>query len=870
MSGDDLPGAIDDAETAGGYPSICICLEGMESADCSAAVSQFINREPQWKDTFKNAQDGEQDSIEEIRAFLTDDLACKGETAEELPDVCTCLVDTDDPKCQSGVVEVLSDRPDLGESFAAAASGSTQAQAYLAGILLQDYGCSFGNRKLLKQRNANRETYSDEDSNEDLCSCLSNPSDDKCLRGGEAFIVSNPKYAEAFTAAANGDQSAISKIAGVLLNICSNQRDAREVKKKLNFVPETNSNGHEKTLSSELQDNLKQAEDVGNAAKETEVSLSSQGSFSAEPFTSRNEVETDSQARSVLHSWEKAWQKDINKKVQSYKFIDVKWAASSSLDDTAREAGKAQAPLLGIGYILVLAYVMLFFTFDRSGSKIHIKTTPPGPCIAMLGFFSILSGMIATFGIIGFLSLTPIKASSITVQIVPLLMVGLGINDFFVLARSVKSVVESMSKGSCIEIMEAAMASGGTSVTLSSASNAAAFALGALSPIPAVQWFSIHMMIGVIVAYFVSMTVIPCLLAWATQRWVNGQSDPFLSLCTNAQKGMVTYAEREEEEAAPDTPMSNAMHQRLADKPPAHAARKPPCTAAFMMSIIGVYLGLLGISIWGITCLDQGLNPSQAVPKDGQLYKYLKPSEKYFQSYPIYIVFRDGQNFSDSSVFEAARKAEFQFVVDGYKVDTSSKVTSWMEYYIQYVEGKMCANEICMNEVEWVWDGFSAEEFGDKDICKGLQDPAECGEACMDHCPQGPSGSSFRCQLSPDKKSCYCPWRPIMKPHLFYQNPKGYDSKIPSFWADFLVNTTGGAVARSLVALDPLTVTPENPFGEALASRSLAFVKDVPDVEQKLQHLKRGRKILDKSSVKVFPFDYTVSVSLVTISSSSL
>lgn len=792
VSDDASPDPSSSENTTDEYPSVCVCLDDIGSAECSTAAARFTTEEPEWKRTFLRAQKGNEDSIEDVRTLLREDLSCGEDGTEQGADVCTCLLDTDDPLCQKGVVEVLADRPDLAQSFADAASGSAQAQAYLAGILLEDYDCSFGKRKLLDHRDS-----------------------------GE---VSNTKGSE-------GDD------------------------------PENTKGIQRSPSSSEDHSNLSRSVSLENTVTEAEVPLVPEISYSAEASTSRVGIQTKKEAKALLHNWEQAWQREISNKVQPYKYIDVQWAASSSLDDTARQAGKAQGPLLGIGYILVLAYVVLFFTFDCNGSKIQIKSTPPGPLIAMLGFFSILTGMLATFGIIGLLSLSSIKASSITVQIVPLLMVGLGINDFFVLARSVSSAAELMPKSCCIDIMEAAMASGGISVTLSSASNAAAFALGALSPIPAVQWFSIHMMIGVVVAYFVSMTVIPCLLAWATQRWVDGLPDPLLTFSTRAREGIITFAEREEEEP-PNTPMSNAMHVKLADSPPVHATGKPPCTVAYTMTILGLFLGMLGISIWGITCLGQGLNPSEAVPKDGDLYKYLKPSEKYFQSYPIYVVFRAGQNFSDPAVFEAAREAEFQFVVNGYKVDTTAKVTSWMEYYLQYVEGKMCANEVCLSEVEWIQDGFAAEQFGEKDICKGLQTPAECPDACANHCPQALTGSQFACQLSTDQRSCYCPWRPKMKPYLFYRNPMGFNSSIQSFWADFLANTTGGAVSKSLMAFDGSTVTPENNFGEVLASRSLAFVKDVPDVQQKLQHLKRGREILDKSAVKVFPFDYTVSIFL--------
>lgn len=68
-----------------------------------------------------------------------------------------------------------------------------------------------------------------------------------------------------------------------------------------------------------------------------------------------------------------------------------------------------------------------------------------GPFIAIVGYVCVLLSVAATFGIIGILSLSPMKTSPITLQIVPLLMVGLGVNDFFVIASYMKSSVLNQS-----------------------------------------------------------------------------------------------------------------------------------------------------------------------------------------------------------------------------------------------------------------------------------------------------------------------------------------------------------------------------------------------------------------------------------------
>ncbi|GMH38537.1 hypothetical protein BSKO_06421 [Bryopsis sp. KO-2023] len=729
---------------------VCVCLIDNEDPGCATAAIELITNEPQWRESFVSAQTGNASAITEVTRILTEEVGCweGDDTAEqekdanksETPDVCACLVDTEDPKCLSGAASTISERPDLLEPFSAASKGDTEAQAFLAGILINDLKCSVGRRRL--------QGYSP-------------VSED----GGDVEVIYKPR---------------------VLIE--------------------------------------------------------------------RNGVRTEKQARELLHGWEKAWQRAVDKKVKRYNHITVSWIASSTLDDTTEEAGKAQGPLLLLGYVLVLLYVILFFAFDRQGCKLRVASSPPGPFLGMLGFFSIILGVFSTFGIIGMLSFTSIKASAITVQIVPLLMVGLGINDFFVLASSLKSACDVHPSGPLQEIMKETMACGGTSVTLSSAANAAAFALGALSPIPAVMWFSMHMLIGVIMAYVVSMTIIPCILAWGAQRWIAGQGCSVFCCFPTGN----TAADSGGEPKAPKTVDTPPAGPKLADRPPPQAPGESGCSRVYNAFILLLSAGLIGISIWGITQFDQGLNPSQAVPKGSQLYRFLKPNEEHFQSFPVYVVFKNGQDFSDTEVFQAARKAEMDFVIDGYKTDIRSKVTSWMEYYTQYVEAKVCANAVCLNEVEWIWDEFFSRDFGQNDICQRLDDPAKCPAACADYCPQGAVDSPHRCQLSSDERSCFCPWRPKLKKELFYETPADFDGSISSFWVDFLTNTTTGAVAQSLIRFDGSSATERNGVGEVEAFRTLAFVEDVPSVQEKLRHLKKGREVIDKESIDAFPFDYTV------------
>lgn len=138
-------------------------------------------------------------------------------------------------------------------------------------------------------------------------------------------------------------------------------------------------------------------------------------------------------------------------------------------------------------------------------------------------------------------------------------------------------------------------------------------------------------------------------------------------------------------------------------------------------------------------------------------------------------------------------------------MDKYYRATSWVNYYAEYVESKFCSNTICMDQVEWFWDGFFSEEYGTEDVCKGLAGGKKaCKQACSQRCPQGPVGSKFRCNLANKGKSCFCPYRPKLKEDFFFESPEGYSGS-PSYWSDFMTNSTGGSISKNLIVFDEST-----------------------------------------------------------------
>lgn len=74
------------------------------------------------------------------------------------------------------------------------------------------------------------------------------------------------------------------------------------------------------------------------------------------------------------------------------------------------------------------------------------------------------------------------------VQVQPFLLLGIGVDDIFVIVRSVEEVNKAHPRLPVPERIRKALNIGGMSITVTSVTNAIAFMFGSLTAIPAVQW----------------------------------------------------------------------------------------------------------------------------------------------------------------------------------------------------------------------------------------------------------------------------------------------------------------------------------------------------------------------------------------------
>ena len=152
---------------------------------------------------------------------------------------------------------------------------------------------------------------------------------------------------------------------------------------------------------------------------------------------------------------------------------------------------------------------------------LFLGTCNPVLCRSMLTIFGILTIFLSLITGLGIVYLVGFKKDQIH-DVLPFLMLGIGIDDMFVVCNSLDQIPLNLSAR---ERLEKAMQFAGPSITISSITNAMAFLSGAMSSLPALQSFCIACCSCVVMLYLTVITVFLPLVYWDTIRVEKKQKD---------------------------------------------------------------------------------------------------------------------------------------------------------------------------------------------------------------------------------------------------------------------------------------------------------------------------------------------------------
>ncbi|CAN8075691.1 unnamed protein product [Agarophyton chilense] len=179
-----------------------------------------------------------------------------------------------------------------------------------------------------------------------------------------------------------------------------------------------------------------------------------------------------------------------------------------SQEESLSQALNGDLPLLSAGFVLLAIYV-IFFLGDFHVVRSHMWLAV-GALITTGLALGVCFGLSSAFGMF----YGPVH------QILPLLLIGIGIDDCFHVTRAYDDI--NLRPGSSEKPVRMrialALSAAGTAITVTSFTNVVVFLLSAISRLPALRFFALWAAIGIFFAWVFSITFFAALLTLDARR----------------------------------------------------------------------------------------------------------------------------------------------------------------------------------------------------------------------------------------------------------------------------------------------------------------------------------------------------------------
>ncbi|PNY04985.1 niemann-pick C1-like protein, partial [Trifolium pratense] len=244
----------------------------------------------------------------------------------------------------------------------------------------------------------------------------------------------------------------------------------------------------------------------------------------------------------------------------------------------------------------------------------------------LLGLSGVLLVMLSVLGSVGFFSALGIKSTLIIMEVIPFLVLAVGVDNMCIIVDAVKRQPSDLP---IEEQISNALGEVGPSITLASLSEILAFAVGSFVSMPACRVFSMIAALAVLLDFILQITAFVALVTLDSVRAKDNRIDCFPCIKLNRYSLEQTEGIRQETDGL---------------------------VTRYMKEVHAPFLGLWGVKILVIaifgaftlasialcTRIEPGLEQQIALPRDSYLQGYFSNISEYLRvGPPLYFVVKD-------------------------------------------------------------------------------------------------------------------------------------------------------------------------------------------------------------------------------------
>ncbi|KAH3806527.1 patched domain-containing protein 3-like isoform X2 [Dreissena polymorpha] len=369
------------------------------------------------------------------------------------------------------------------------------------------------------------------------------------------------------------------------------------------------------------------------------------------------------------------WVKAFKTRMDGYSSmeLDVAYANHLSLNEELDKNISGDIGLFSITITLMLTYAC--FATMNIRDAVNQR--------ALLGLAGILAAGLAIIASLGLCMAAGLEFVSI-VGVMPFLIIGVGIDDMFILLSGLSGAQRETSEGepTVEDRMKETMRAAGVGVTITSLTNVIAFMSGAWSSFLAVRNFCIYTGVAVVFCYINNITFFTACLAINERRV---EANRHFLLMTKTVLSTKEATQRGLSKArilccAGSRPTNRKEAESLLDKLPSWLIPKIVLKTPFKIGIILLFAGYIGASVYGCVYLKQGLLFSQLVSEKSYYHKYSQLLENKFSRHRVVsIVTIHTYSYSDAST-ESDLKAVLAKAKSNSYFDPNFEI-NWLSSY---------------------------------------------------------------------------------------------------------------------------------------------------------------------------------------------
>jgi len=320
-----------------------------------------------------------------------------------------------------------------------------------------------------------------------------------------------------------------------------------------------------------------------------------------------------------------AWRKKVIDNIYAFRDasasigLDANVVTADATSDLLESISEADPRILVLGYGLMLLYTFLSCTNWSTDvpAMLNGSRALVGQAGVILVALSVASGL-------GVSHLAGVSWSAAATQIVPFVMLGLGVSDTFILLRIFPYYQDNMTaEQACIKALTIA----GPPMLLVSATNAGVFAIGVLTAMPVVVDFALQAVIIVVANYITTNLMFPALLVLDYKRMGAGRMDTIPCIHVGTSPRAQVHSETSQYE-------TNIFNRCLT---PMYA--KCLTSIPGKVFVLALSFSFLGAAVYGVERVAElGLQLADVAPANSDLSNALITRDRDFGFYTVNII----------------------------------------------------------------------------------------------------------------------------------------------------------------------------------------------------------------------------------------